>query len=97
MLSKVCKELNVKMIHITTDCVFSGKVGNYDENDRHDCDDIYGKTKLDGEPKNSCVIRTSIIGESKNERGLLEWAKNTASQRITGYTNHWWKGVTCHQ
>ena len=48
MLANVCQKLNTKMIHITTDCVFSGEDGNYDENDKHDCHDHYGKTKSDG-------------------------------------------------
>ena len=76
MLSKVCEGLNVKMIHITTDCVFSGEVGNYDENQKHDCHDVYGKTKSDGEPKNCCVIRTSIIGEEFNA-----WKEDSITQQ----------------
>ena len=96
MLSKVCEELNVKMIHITTDCVFSGEVGNYDENQKHDCYDVYGKTKSDGEPKNCCVIRTSIIGEEFNhKRSLIEWMKSMKDKVVSGFTNHTWNGLTC--
>ena len=73
ILANVCQKLNTKMIHITTDCVFSGDKGNYDENDTHDCNDVYGKTKSKGEPENCCVIRTSIIGEEVNhKRSLIE-------------------------
>ena len=96
MLSKVCEGLNVKMIHITTDCVFSGEVGNYDENDKHDCSDVYSKTKSDGEPKNCCVIRTSIIGEEFNHRrSLVEWMKSMKGKAVDGFTNHTWNGLTC--
>ena len=93
----VLDSLSAQVIHITTDCVYNGYLGGYLETDPHDEVGVYGKSKSLGENDNNMNIRTSIIGESKNERGLLEWAKNTASQRITGYTNHWWNGVTCHQ
>ena len=96
MLSKVCEELNLKMIHITTDCVFSGEVGNYDENAKHDCYDVYGKTKSQGEPKNCCVIRTSIVGEEvNNKRSLIEWVKSKKGKVVDGFTNHTWNGLTC--
>ena len=96
MLADVCSELDVKMIHITTDCVFSGEVGNYDENSKHDCYDVYGKTKSDGEPSNCCVIRTSIIGEEVNhKRSLIEWIKSMKGKNVNGYINHTWNGVTC--
>ena len=55
---------NRRVIHITTDCVFTGKTGGYDENSPHDCDDDYGLSKSLGEPPNLTIIRTSIIGKS---------------------------------
>jgi dTDP-4-dehydrorhamnose reductase len=101
MLSILCNELNIKFIHITTDCVFSGKKGNYTENDTHDETNIYGMSKSLGEPNNCTVIRTSIIGEElKNKKSLLEWVKSNdskAGKEIKGYTNHYWNGVTCLQ
>ena len=90
-------QFEAQVIHITTDCVYNGYLGGYLEHDPHDDVGTYGKSKSLGENESSMNIRTSIIGECKNERGLLEWAKTTASQNITGYTNHWWNGVTCHQ
>jgi len=88
--------LNCKIIHITTDCVFSGKEGNYNEDALHDCLDDYGKSKSLGEPKNICVIRTSIIGEELyNKKSLIEWVKSNKNSTIGGYINHFWNGVTC--
>ena len=89
--------VSAQVIHITTDCVWNGYLGGYLETDIPDCTTTYGQSKSLGENDNNMNIRTSIIGESKNKRGLLEWAKNTSSQRIVGYTNHWWNGVTCHE
>ena len=104
MLSVLCNELNIKFIHITTDCVFSGKKGNYTENDVHDETNIYGLSKSLGEPNNCTVIRTSIIGEElKSKKSLLEWVisnDNKDSKKVTeinGYTYHYWNGVTCLQ
>ena len=66
-----------RLIHISTDCVFSGDKGNYLEKDNSDAKDLYGKTKYLGELINysNCItIRTSIIGpELKTKKSLLEW------------------------
>ncbi|HBF36369.1 MAG TPA: NAD(P)-dependent oxidoreductase [Firmicutes bacterium] len=75
-LAVICKAIGAKLVQISTDCVFSGKKGNYRENDTPDPLDLYGQTKLLGEvnDKNSLTIRTSIIGhELKSANGLLEW------------------------
>ena len=98
-LAKVCKSRGVKLIHITTDCVFSGKDGGYIESDEHDCLDFYGKTKSLGEPKEDCmVIRTSIIGEEiHKDASLISWVKSMKGKTINGFTNHTWNGVTTKQ
>jgi dTDP-4-dehydrorhamnose reductase len=89
-------EIDCEVIHITTDCVFSGRAGKYDENSKHDCLDEYGKTKSLGENNINTNIRTSIIGEEqRNKRSLLEWVKANKNQKVDGYTNHLWNGVTC--
>ncbi len=95
-LAKICCEKNIKMIHITTDCVYTGNKGNYNEDDLFDADDIYGMTKNSGEPSNNCmVLRTSIIGEENGQsRSLLEWVKSQKGKEVNGYTNHLWNGVT---
>jgi len=98
-LNIICNKYHTKLIHITTDCVFSGKKGNYVENDVHDEINDYGVSKSLGELYDKCtIIRTSIIGEEKkNKYSLLEWIKNNKDGSINGYTNHYWNGVTCLQ
>jgi len=94
-LAKMCEKLNKKLIHITTDCVYTGNKGKYDENDFFDADDVYGMTKNGGEPRNCMTLRTSIIGEEIGEgRSLLAWVKKQAGKEANGYLNHWWNGVT---
>ena len=96
VLEGVLDELNVKLIHPTTDCVFDGLKGQYDEDHPHNVTDIYGRTKSLGEPENSTVIRTSIIGEDVNQgRSLVEWIKSNKNKTVNGFTNHQWNGVTC--
>lgn len=102
MLSKVCNDLwsgSANLIHITTDCVFSGVLlSSYNEDSFHDCKDLYGTSKSLGEPKDCTVIRTSIIGEEKNNsRSLIEWAKSQKGKTVDGYSNHHWNGITCLQ
>lgn len=98
ILSQICEKYNAKMIHITTDCVFSGKDGNYNENSIHDETNDYGMSKSLGELCNATIIRTSIIGEEeRNKRSLLEWVKSNKGNNINGFTNHFWNGVTCLQ
>ena len=98
ILSQLCDKYEAKMIHITTDCVFSGKEGNYNENSIHDETNDYGLSKSLGELCKATIIRTSIIGEEvNNKRLLLEWVKSNSGKEINGYTNHFWNGVTCLQ
>jgi dTDP-4-dehydrorhamnose reductase len=89
-------KLECNVIHITTDCVFSGKLGSYTEDSLHDCLDDYGKSKSLGENSNLTIIRTSIIGEELyNKKSLIEWVKSNKNTTISGYLNHFWNGVTC--
>jgi dTDP-4-dehydrorhamnose reductase len=89
-ISMVCRSAKSRMIHISTDCVFDGKKGNYAENDTSDAKDIYGRSKYLGEVAYSphCVtLRTSIIGhEIKGKLGLIEWFLSQ-EKLIQGYTN----------
>lgn len=97
-LSQLCNQYGVKMIHPTTDCVYKGTIGNYDENSEHDITDVYGRTKSLGEPSDCMVIRTSIIGEEVDgSRSLIEWIKSNKNGEINGYLDHYWNGVTCLQ
>lgn len=96
LLSLLAKQYGIKMIHITTDCVFNGEKGNYNEDDIHDEMSDYGVSKSLGEPDNCCIIRTSIIGEElRNKRSLLEWVKSNKNGCVNGFTNHYWNGITC--
>jgi len=75
-LANLCALSNIRLVHISTDCVFSGKRGNYAESDISDAEDIYGKSKFLGEVINSNAItlRTSIIGHELNTcHSLLDW------------------------
>lgn len=96
ILSKFKMENGCEVIHITTDCVFSGNDGYYNEDSRHDCEDDYGKSKSLGEAPNLTTIRTSIIGEEINNKlSLIEWCKSKQDQAVWGYVDHYWNGVTC--
>lgn len=71
VLSGVCDSLHIKLIHPTTDCVYTGLKGSYTEKDIPDENGMYGMSKRLGEPENCCVIRTSIIGEEINHKYSL--------------------------
>jgi len=96
ILERICVSKKSILFHPTTDCVYKG-IENvfHDEETAINCDDDYGISKYVGENmKNSCVIRTSIIGnEIVRKTGLLEWVRKTT--HINGYTNHFWNGITC--
>ena len=98
ILSMICEKFNTKMIHITTDCVFSGKTGNYNELSEQDETNDYGMSKSLGELCKATIIRTSIIGEElHNKRSLLEWVRSNKNKEINGFIKHMWNGVTCLQ
>jgi dTDP-4-dehydrorhamnose reductase len=98
LLSNITKEIGCKMIHITTDCIFDGKIGNYNENSIHSETNDYGVSKYLGEFADCCIIRTSIIGEELyNKTSLLEWVISNENKEINGYINHLWNGITCLQ
>lgn len=85
-----------KMIHITTDCVYSGTEGfPYNEDSRKSPPDVYGLSKSLGEPLDCLTIRTSIIGrELDGFTGLLEWFLQQEGRTITGFAGHYWNGLT---
>ncbi|MEE9614563.1 MAG: SDR family oxidoreductase [Thermodesulfobacteriota bacterium] len=87
-LAALCKDAGARMIHISTDCVFSGDKGGYTEDDRPDADDLYGRTKLLGEVvyPHCVTLRTSIIGhELKGKHSLLEWFLSQEG-KVRGFT-----------
>jgi len=86
-----------KVIHFSTDCVFSGKRGKYTEEDPSDADDLYGRCKFLGEvvAGNTLTLRTSIIGrELANFRSLLEWFLAPKGNIVHGYRRVIYSGVT---
>lgn len=92
----LARALGRKLIHITTDCAFSGQDGApYDENSPKNPVDLYGLSKSLGEPENCLTLRTSIIGrELEGFAGLLEWLLNQKEPKVKGFTNHIWNGIT---
>jgi len=97
-LSERAEKCGVKVIHITTDCVFSGDKGNYSEEDGKDDSTLYGRSKALGEPASGCmVLRTSIIGpEIHKDASLIAWAVSQKGKEVSGYTNHMWNGITTY-
>jgi dTDP-4-dehydrorhamnose reductase len=86
-----------KLIHFSTDCVFSGNRGNYLDNDFADAEDIYGKSKALGEVNspNTLTIRCSMIGrELYNFTELFEWLKKNKNKKIEGYSKVFYSGIT---
>lgn len=89
-LADLCSATGARLFHVSTDCVFSGRKGNYTEADLTDAEDLYGRTKLLGElDRPGCLtIRTSIIGrEFLRTSGLLEWFLSQRGHRVRGYQN----------
>lgn len=85
-----------RLIQISTDCVFTGKRGNYTETDMPDADDLYGKTKIMGEVGQPphLTVRTSFIGhELETERGLMAWFLKQKGD-VRGFQKVIWSGVT---
>jgi len=96
-LAQLCQEKNIRLIHMSTDCVFSGKKGCYSEDDPSDADDLYGRTKFLGEVKypGCLTVRTSIIGrELGTSHGLVEWIHSQEGKTVSGYKKAIFSGLT---
>lgn len=86
-----------RVIHFSTDCVFSGRRGAYVEDDLSDAEDLYGRSKYLGEvdAENALTLRTSIIGrELSRFQSLLEWFLAQRGKTVRGFTRHFWSGVS---
>jgi dTDP-4-dehydrorhamnose reductase len=95
-LAKICRTGNIRLIHMSTDCVFSGKQGCYTEGDVSDAEDLYGKTKFLGEVgyPDCLTIRTSIVGrELETAHGLVEWFLSQQGKTVPGYKNAIFSGL----
>ncbi len=95
-LAALCRETGARLIHLSTDCVYSGRRGMYTEDDPPDPDDLYGRSKLLGEVsgKGCLVLRTSMIGRELNSaHGLVEWFLSHRGGRVRGYTQAVFSGL----
>ena len=96
-LSDTTKVMKTRVIHMSTDCVFSGKTGGYSETSFRDGETFYDRSKALGEIENSkdLTFRNSIIGPDMSERGigLFNWFMKQEGQ-INGFTKAIWTGVT---
>ena len=96
-LSSICDASGSRLIHISTDCVFSGNKGDYVETDTPDPVDIYGSSKLAGEivDAHNLTIRTSHVGrELTNFTSLFEWLLKNRGKQVVGYSNAIYSGLT---
>jgi dTDP-4-dehydrorhamnose reductase len=94
-LAKYCDAVGARLIHFSTDCVFSGRQGMYTEDDFPDACDLYGRTKLLGEVdyKNTITLRTSIIGHELNRaKSLIDWFL-VQSGEVQGFVHATFSGL----
>ena len=96
-LAKISNDYGFKLIHISTDCVFEGTKGGYQENSLRDATSFYGRSKALGEVEDdkNLTLRTSIIGPDSNLNGigLFQWFIGQ-SGTVKGYSKAIWTGVT---
>lgn len=99
-IDQLSDKYTFKFIHVSTDCVYSGKKGQYTEKDLSDAESFYGRSKALGEVNNdrSLTLRTSIVGPDINESGigLFNWFMKQEGE-INGYSKVIWAGVTTLQ
>ncbi len=95
-LANLCSLTNARLIHISTDCVFSGRKGMYTEDDVSDAEDLYGKSKYIGELHDlphAVTLRTSIIGHELNSSAsLVDWFLAQSGQ-VNGYKKAIFSGL----
>jgi dTDP-4-dehydrorhamnose reductase len=97
-LAALCAPRNIRLLHISTDCVFSGRKGMYREVDPSDAEDLYGKSKFIGELRNlsfAVTLRTSIIGhEIDSKCALVDWFISQQGAVVPGFRRSIFSGVT---
>lgn len=94
-LARLCELVGARLVHISTDCVFSGEKGDYSESDYPDAKDLYGRSKYLGEVNypHAITLRTSIIGHELNStHGLIDWFLSQEN-RCNGYTKAIFSGL----
>ncbi len=96
-LAELCNAASVRMIHLSTDCVFSGREGMYAESDIPDPDDLYGLSKLLGETEagEALTLRTSVVGrEIRGHASLFEWVLGSRGTSVRGFDRAIYSGLT---
>jgi dTDP-4-dehydrorhamnose reductase len=97
VVQMACRAVGARLLHVSTDCVFSGATGGYTESDTPDATDLYGRSKLLGEVTGPRVVtlRTSMIGWQLGEpTGLVGWFEAHRRERLTGYASAYFSGLT---
>ncbi len=98
ILADVTRNTKTKIIHISTDCVFDGKRGSYDESEIPNERNVYGTTKAFGEinDNKNLTLRLSIIGKElkTNGTGLFNWIITQTERFTKGYVRAIWNGIT---
>jgi len=97
LVCECAAEIGGRVIQISTDCVFSGKRGDYVEGDLSDAEDLYGKTKYLGEVTydHATTLRTSIVGRDLfSGLSLIDWFLSQSGKRVRGYTNAIYTGLS---
>lgn len=96
-ISSICEEGKIRLVHLSTDCVFSGSTGMYLDSTPPDPTDVYGSTKAAGELNNDhdLTIRTSFVGrELQSPTNLFEWIIGQRGESVRGFTNATYSGFT---
>jgi dTDP-4-dehydrorhamnose reductase len=95
-LARLCALAGIRVVHVSTDCVFSGKKGHYSEKNLSDAEDLYGKSKFIGElhdQEHAITLRTSIIGHELNSNhGLVDWFLSQSGE-VKGYSKAIFSGL----
>lgn len=95
-LAQLCRLANARLIHISTDCVFSGRKGMYRESDPSDAEDLYGRSKFIGELHDlphAITLRTSMIGHELNSNhALIDWFLSQQGQ-VHGFAKTVFSGL----
>ena len=96
-LARAAELAGARLVHVSTDCVFTGKAGNYTEDSPPDAEDLYGRSKLLGEVDypNAVTLRTSIIGRELGScHALVDWLLSQSGQKVRGFTRAVFSGLT---